>query len=128
MYCVAFTFLPQLTNWKSKRYTIQKYKCSLLQSSNVQTKVTSLLLYILSWWWPKVGQKVLGEINNYGRFINQFPPNIIRSIQQFKRINKNIWRQKMSIMFNQIHINEEMLPKYTHTHTHTHTHIYIVFI
>ena len=28
------------------------------------------------------------EITNYGRFINQFPPNIIRSIRQFKRINK----------------------------------------
>ena len=28
------------------------------------------------------------EITNYGRFINQFPPNIIRSIQQFERINK----------------------------------------
>ena len=28
-------------------------------------------------------------------------------------------------MFNEICINEEMLPKYTHTHTHTHTHIYI---
>ena len=28
------------------------------------------------------------EIINYGRFINQFLPNIIRSIQQFERINK----------------------------------------
>ena len=31
----------------------------------------------------------------------------------------------MSIMFNEICINEEMLPKYTRTHTHTHTYIYI---
>ena len=49
-------------------------------------------------------------------------------------------------MFNEICINEEMLPKYTyiyiyththtytyihtctHTHTHTHTHIYLIFI
>ena len=34
----------------------------------------------------------------------------------------------MSILFNEICINEEMLPKYTrafaHTHTHTHTHKY----
>ena len=44
------------------------------------------------------------EITNYGRFINQFPPNIIRSIRQFERINKKICRQKMSIMFNQIYI------------------------
>ena len=55
------------------------------------------------------------EITNYGKFINQFPPNIIRSIQQFERISKKICRQKMSLMFNQIYI-------YTHTHTHTHTH------
>ena len=29
-------------------------------------------------------------------------------------INKKICRQKMSIMFNQICINEELLPKYTY--------------
>ena len=34
------------------------------------------------------------EITNYGRFINQFPPNIIRSIEQFERINKKICRTK----------------------------------
>ena len=45
------------------------------------------------------------EITNYGRFINHFPPNIIRSIRQFERINKKICRQKMSIMFNEICIS-----------------------
>ena len=30
------------------------------------------------------------EIINYGRFINQFPPNIIRSIRQFETSNKYI--------------------------------------
>ena len=52
------------------------------------------------------------EITNYGRFINQFPSNIIRSIRQFERINKKICRQKMPFMFNEICINEEMLPIY----------------
>ena len=28
------------------------------------------------------------EINNYGRYINQFLPNIIKLIQQYERINK----------------------------------------
>ena len=28
------------------------------------------------------------EINNYGRYINQFPPNIIKSIRHYERINK----------------------------------------
>ena len=82
---------------------------------------------------------------NYGQYLNQFPPNKIKVIREFERIQKKICRHKMSIMFNEICINEEMLPKYTyshiythilehihththtrkHTHTHTHTHIYI---
>ena len=33
-------------------------------------------------------------------------------IREFKRIQKKICRHKMSIMFNEICINEEMLPKY----------------
>ena len=56
---------------------------------------------------------MFNQNTNYGRFINQFPPNIIRSIWQFESINKKICWQKMSIMFSQICINEEMLPKYT---------------
>ena len=65
------------------------------------------------------------ETNNYRKYINEFPPNTIKSIWQYERINKKICRQKMSIIFNEICINEEMLPKYTHTHTHTHIYIYI---
>ena len=49
---------------------------------------------------------------NYGQYINQFPPNTIKVIQEFERIQKKICRHKMSIMFNEICINEEMLPKY----------------
>ena len=52
------------------------------------------------------------DTNNYGQYINQFPPNMIKVIREFKRIQKKICRHKMSIMFNEICINEEMLPKY----------------
>ena len=62
---------------------------------------------------PKLGRSTW-QITNYGRFINQFPPNNIRSIRQFERINQKLCGQKMSIMFNQICINEGMLPKYTY--------------
>ena len=62
------------------------------------------------------------EINNYGRYINQFPVNTIKSIRQNERINKKICRQKMSIMFNEICINEEMLPKYIYIY------IYIIIL
>ena len=36
----------------------------------------------------------------------------------FERIQKKICRHKMSIMFNEICINEEMLPKYTYFKLH----------
>ena len=51
---------------------------------------------------------------NYGQYLNQFPPNTIKVIREFERIQKRICRHKMSIMFNEICINEEMLPRYTY--------------
>ena len=42
------------------------------------------------------------EINNYGKYINQFSPNTIKSIRQYERINKKICRQKISIIFKEI--------------------------
>ena len=38
----------------------------------------------------------------YGQYINQFPPNTIKVIWEFERIQKKICRHKMSIMFNEI--------------------------
>ena len=55
---------------------------------------------------------------NYGQYINQFPQNTIKVIREFERIQKKICRHKMSIMFNEICINEEMLPKYTYFKLH----------
>ena len=55
------------------------------------------------------------DIYNYGQYMNQFPPNTIKAIREYERIQKKICRQKMSIMFNEICINEEMLPIYIYT-------------
>ena len=52
---------------------------------------------------------------NYGSFINQFPPDIIKSMRRHERIYTKMCRQRVSILFNEICINEEMLAKYTHT-------------
>ena len=41
-----------------------------------------------------------------------FPPNTIKVIREFERIQKKICRHKVSIMFNEICINKEMLPIY----------------
>ena len=64
---------------------------------------------------------------SYESFINQFPPDTIKSILQLERTYTKIRRQNMSILFNEIRINIETLTKCTHarTRTHTHTHIYI---
>ena len=56
------------------------------------------------------------DIYNYGQYINQFPPNTIKVIREFERIQKKICTHKMSIMFNEICINEEMLPKYIYVY------------
>ena len=56
--------------------------------------------------------EITGDTYNYGQYINQFPPNAIKVIREFERIQKKICRHKMSIMFNEICINEEMLPIY----------------
>ena len=55
----------------------------------------------------------------------EFPYYFIVLGGGIERIQKKICRHKMSIMFNEICINEEMLPKYTHTHTHIYIYIYI---
>ena len=61
---------------------------------------------------------------NYGQYLNQFPPNTIKVIREFERIQKKICRHKVSLMFNEICINEEMLPKYTYIYIY----IYIIFL
>ena len=54
---------------------------------------------------------------------NQFPQNTIKVIREFERIQKKICRHKMSIMFNEICINEEMLPKYTYIYIYIYIYI-----
>ena len=48
------------------------------------------------------------------RILGELIYKLIKVIREFERIQKKICRHKMSIMFNEICINEEMLPKYTY--------------
>ena len=63
---------------------------------------------------------------NYGQYLNQSPPNTIKVIREFERIQKKICRHKVSIMFNEICINEEMLPKYTYIYIYVCVCVYLV--
>ena len=62
---------------------------------------------------------------NYGQNLNQLPPNTIKVIREFERIQKKIRRHKMSIMFNEICINEEMLHIYIYIYIYIYRYIYI---
>ena len=87
---------------KSKRHTLQRYRRS---SSYKVVMCMQKLHHFCNTSSPADSPKLAEstwKITNYGRFINQFPPNIIRSIRQFERINKKICRQKLSIIFNEI--------------------------
>ena len=78
------------------------------------TKVSLLIIYIYIYTYAQSRAESTRDTCNYGQYINQFPRNTIKVIREFERIQKKICRHKMSIMFNEICINEEMLPKYTY--------------
>ena len=84
-----------------------------LQSSNVYAKVISLLQYIRPMMMAQDWAESSRVLINYGNFINQFLSDTIKSMQQLKRTYTKMYRQKMSILFN------EYIYIYTHTHTHT---------
>ena len=71
--------------------------------------------------------------DNFGKSIYQFQPNTKTLVKKLERILITLYRQNVSLLFNQTCLNEKGLPNYTHaracthahTHTHTHTHIYI---
>ena len=48
----------------------------------------------------------------------------IKSMQRIKSINTKKCRQKISLLLNQICINEEIVPKYKHIHTRIYIYIY----
>ena len=63
--------------------------------------------------------------DNFGKFIHQFQPEIKTLIRKLEKILIRLYRQNVSLLFNQAGLNERLMPNHTHTHTHTHTHIYI---
>ena len=71
---------------------------------------------------------------NYGQYINQFPPNTIKVIWEFERIQKKIYRHKRSIMFNEICISMYIyiftsdLTEYTRTYIYGGAHGVMVIV
>ena len=63
--------------------------------------------------------------DNFGKFIYQFRPKTNILIRKLERILIKLYRQNVSLLYNQICLNERLLPNWAHTQTHTHTYIYI---
>ena len=59
--------------------------------------------------------------DNFGKFIHQFQPETKTLIRKLERILIRLYRQNVSLLFNQTCLNERLLPN----HTHTHIYIYI---
>ena len=45
-------------------------------------------------------------------------------IRKLERVLNKLYRQNLSLLFNETCLNKRLLPNRTHTHTHTHTHTY----
>ena len=50
--------------------------------------------------------------DNFGKFIHQFQPETKTLIRKFKRILIKLYRQNMSLLFNQTCLNEQLQPNY----------------
>ena len=87
--------------FKSKRHNLQQqrrpYTVVICKNKSYITFVTDSLLMM-----AQSRAESTRDTYNYGQYLNQFPPNTIKVIREFERIQKRICRHKMSIMFNEI--------------------------
>ena len=67
---------------------------------------------------PKSQAESTRDTYNYGQYINQFPPNTIKVIREFERIQKKMCRHKMSIMLNEIYIYIHIYNIYIYTYVY----------
>ena len=51
--------------------------------------------------------------DTFGKFIHQFQPETKTLIRKLKRILNKLYRQNLSLLFNETCLNEQLLPNYT---------------
>ena len=61
--------------------------------------------------------------DNFGKFIHQFQTETKSLISKLERIFIKLYRQNVSLLFNETCLNERLQPN--HTHTHIYIYIYI---
>ena len=97
-YCVRTSLLLEITAFAFKCNSVK----TSLHSSNLLKQKLHHFCNRIPWMMAQSRAESTRDTYNYGQYINQFPPNTIKVIREFERIQKKICRHKMSIMFNEI--------------------------
>ena len=63
--------------------------------------------------------------NSFGKFIHQFQPETKTLTRKLEQILIKLYKQNVSLLFNQTCLNEILLLNHTHTHTYIYIYIYI---
>ena len=63
--------------------------------------------------------------DNFSKFIHQFQPETKTLIRKLEKILIKLYRQNVSVLFNETWLNERLPPNHTHIHTHAYIYIYI---
>ena len=66
--------------------------------------------------------------DNFSKFIHQFRPETKTFIRKLERILIKLYRQNVSLLFNQTYLNERLLPNHTQRHTRVYIYIYIYMV
>ena len=123
--CINEEMLTNYTYFKLHDPAAHKYN-STLEYRREETNYTLFIAFVIhrplimaqSW------AESTWEITNYGRFINQFPPIIIRSIQQFERINKKYVDKKCLLCPNK-YVSMKKCCQYIYIYIYIYIHIYM---
>ena len=86
--------------FKSKRHNLQQQRRSYIVICKNKSYTTFVIDPPLMMAQSRAER--IRDTYNYGQYINQFPPNTIKVIREFERIQKKICRHKMSIMLYEI--------------------------
>ena len=66
--------------------------------------------------------------DNFGKFIHQFQPETKTLIRKLERILIKLYRENVSLQFNQTCLNERLLPNYTYFKIYIYIYIYIYYL
>ena len=70
-------------------------------------------------------QPLMMAQDNFGKFINQFQPENKILIRKLERILNKLYRQNLSLLFNQTCLKERLLPNNKYTYIYIYIYIYI---